>query len=217
MRPTSYLIRTRVDRPLLDGDRLPGRVAALGVLACARVPRDRHSQTRRPRWEPWGRQRVAGGRLAHRPAGGSSRLRKGRYSGSACASCLGDEWVGLGPRRAWRRWSAMRFRPSFMEGAARPLRPHSGPGRAWRASTRLSRSASPAECLWRIQRADGWTMALGMLGLLVYLALASSHPGLYVVWAGNAGIMMWKHRGDLRDPVRLRVPGHASGTPRPGD
>lgn len=58
---------------------------------------------------------------------------------------------------------------------------------------------------WRIQRADGWTMAFGLGGLLVYLALSTCHPGLYVVWAGNAVIMMWKHRRDLRGPVGVRT------------
>lgn len=57
---------------------------------------------------------------------------------------------------------------------------------------------------WRIQRSDGLTMALGLLGLLLYLAFTAGHPSLYVVWTGNASIMLWKHRRDLRQPVVLR-------------
>lgn len=57
---------------------------------------------------------------------------------------------------------------------------------------------------WRVQKSDGWTMASGLLGLLVYLAFAASDPSLYVVWVGNASIMMWKHRRDLGQPMQLR-------------
>ncbi len=57
---------------------------------------------------------------------------------------------------------------------------------------------------WRLQRGDGWTMIWGMVGLLAYLAIRTPQAPLMMVWTVNAAVISWKHRHDLRDPMRLR-------------
>lgn len=55
--------------------------------------------------------------------------------------------------------------------------------------------------LWRLQRADGWTMVWGMVGLLAFLLSSRAEAPLLGVWALNAALIGWKHRRDLRDPM----------------
>lgn len=57
---------------------------------------------------------------------------------------------------------------------------------------------------WTVQRADGWTMVWGLLGLLAYLVLRDPQPPLFVVWGANAALILWTHRRDLREPMRWR-------------
>ncbi len=55
-----------------------------------------------------------------------------------------------------------------------------------------------------LNRTDAWSAISGLVALLVYL-LASGAPGpLLAVWAGNFGLVLWKHRHDLRTPPRAR-------------
>lgn len=49
---------------------------------------------------------------------------------------------------------------------------------------------------------DGWAVVLAMISLLAFLWFTQAGPVLLAVWAGNAAILAWKHRGDLR-----RLPG----------
>jgi glycerol-3-phosphate acyltransferase PlsY len=55
-----------------------------------------------------------------------------------------------------------------------------------------------------INTADAWSVMLGMLVLLGSLLLKQVPTTFLVVWAGNLGILVWKHRHDLRAPFRLR-------------
>jgi glycerol-3-phosphate acyltransferase PlsY len=55
-----------------------------------------------------------------------------------------------------------------------------------------------------INAADAWSVMVGMLGLLTSLLLQQAALPLLVAWAGNLAVLIWKHRRDLRTPVRLR-------------
>jgi glycerol-3-phosphate acyltransferase PlsY len=55
-----------------------------------------------------------------------------------------------------------------------------------------------------VQTADAWSVVLGMLGTLAHLLLRRSPPFILAIWAGNMLILVWKHRHDLREPVRPR-------------
>ncbi len=66
--------------------------------------------------------------------------------------------------------------------------------------------------LWRLQRADGWTMVWGMVGLLAFLLLRAPEAPLFAIWTVNAGLIAWRHRHDLHEPMRLR----SWGQPRTG-
>jgi glycerol-3-phosphate acyltransferase PlsY len=48
-----------------------------------------------------------------------------------------------------------------------------------------------------------WAMMFGMLGLLVYLFVSHSPPEFLAIWVGNLLILIWKHRHELRQPIRL--------------
>jgi len=54
------------------------------------------------------------------------------------------------------------------------------------------------------QKNNGWTVIIGLLGLLAYLLV--SHPDSFTlsIWAGNAAVVSWKHLADLREPMRVR-------------
>ena len=58
---------------------------------------------------------------------------------------------------------------------------------------------------WALQKADGWTTVLGLCGLVTYLLVFAPHPYLVAIWAVDAAVVTWKHRWDLREPVRLRA------------
>jgi glycerol-3-phosphate acyltransferase PlsY len=55
-----------------------------------------------------------------------------------------------------------------------------------------------------VQTADAWSVMLGMAGILVHLLLRHSPPFILAIWAGNVLLLVWKHRHDLRQPIRLR-------------
>ncbi len=52
--------------------------------------------------------------------------------------------------------------------------------------------------------ADSWSVMLGMTGVLAHLLLRGHAPVLQSVCAGNMLILAWKHRADLRRPLRFR-------------
>lgn len=65
---------------------------------------------------------------------------------------------------------------------------------------------------WRLQKADGWATVAGLVGLLAYLMIFAPAAYLLAVWTLNAGVIIWKSRRDLREPVQLRAlwsPGRA--------
>ena len=53
-------------------------------------------------------------------------------------------------------------------------------------------------------RPEAWAVVLGMLGLLVHLVLRGIAPALFVIWTGNAAILLWKYREELRRPPSPR-------------
>ena len=55
-----------------------------------------------------------------------------------------------------------------------------------------------------IQRNAGWSVALGLAGILGYLLIRHRDPVLLAVWAGNALLLVWRHRLDLASPPVLR-------------
>ena len=55
-----------------------------------------------------------------------------------------------------------------------------------------------------LNSADAWSLMLGMLALLVSLLLQQASSPFLAVWAGNLAVLIWKHRHDLRTPVRPR-------------
>ena len=58
---------------------------------------------------------------------------------------------------------------------------------------------------WAFLRADGWVTVFGLLALLAYVLVFALSPFLLVIWVVNAGIVTWKHRRELREPLRLRA------------
>ncbi|MGQ9600355.1 MAG: glycerol-3-phosphate acyltransferase [Anaerolineae bacterium] len=55
-----------------------------------------------------------------------------------------------------------------------------------------------------LQSNDGWSVLLGMLSLGGYWGLRQAEPWILVVWGGDTLILAWKHRHELRQPIRLR-------------
>ncbi len=55
-----------------------------------------------------------------------------------------------------------------------------------------------------IQSVGAWAVVLGMLGFLAYLLLRQADAFTLAIWGGNILILLWKHRRDLRQPIRLR-------------
>ncbi len=57
---------------------------------------------------------------------------------------------------------------------------------------------------WAFLKADGWVLAFGLLSLLVYILLFAPAAYLVVIWLVNAGVVLWKSRRDLKEPLQLR-------------
>lgn len=55
-----------------------------------------------------------------------------------------------------------------------------------------------------LQTVDAWSVILGMLGFLAWLLLRQADPVILVIWGGNMLVLVWKHRRDLHQPLRLR-------------
>lgn len=59
---------------------------------------------------------------------------------------------------------------------------------------------------WRsVLTVDGWAVLAAMLCLLPLLVLLGD-PILFVVWAGNTTLLVWKHRADLACRPHMRRP-----------
>lgn len=54
------------------------------------------------------------------------------------------------------------------------------------------------------QSVDAWNAILAMLGLGAYLVARQVDAFLLTIWLGNFALLFWKHRGALREPLRLR-------------
>ncbi len=52
---------------------------------------------------------------------------------------------------------------------------------------------------------NAWAVMAGLVGLLAYLLYRQAGSPLLAVWAGNALILAWKHRHDLRRRVHLKA------------
>lgn len=55
------------------------------------------------------------------------------------------------------------------------------------------------------QSNDGWAALLGMLAFLGVLLVLGAGLPLVSVWAGNTLVLAWKHRLELRQPLRPRA------------
>jgi glycerol-3-phosphate acyltransferase PlsY len=55
------------------------------------------------------------------------------------------------------------------------------------------------------QTANAWSVVLGMLGLGAHLALRGFEAPVLAIWIGNLAILLWKHRRELREPIRPRA------------
>jgi glycerol-3-phosphate acyltransferase PlsY len=47
-----------------------------------------------------------------------------------------------------------------------------------------------------------WAVMTGMAGLLLYLLVQPEPAALVLTWVGNFAILAWKHRAELRAPIR---------------
>ena len=56
-----------------------------------------------------------------------------------------------------------------------------------------------------VQTANAWSVILGMLGLGVHLALRGFEASVLAIWIVNLAILLWKHKHDLREPIRPRA------------
>ena len=48
-------------------------------------------------------------------------------------------------------------------------------------------------------------MVAGLLGLLAYLVIFALAAHLFGLWALDSGVLIWKCRRDLREPMQLRA------------
>lgn len=54
------------------------------------------------------------------------------------------------------------------------------------------------------QSVDAWNAILAMLGLSAYLVARQVDAFLLAIWLGNFALLLWTHRGALRQPLHLR-------------
>jgi glycerol-3-phosphate acyltransferase PlsY len=55
-----------------------------------------------------------------------------------------------------------------------------------------------------VQSNDGWAALLGMMGFLGFLLVQGAGLPLLFAWGGNTLVLAWKHRRELRQPIRPR-------------
>jgi len=58
-------------------------------------------------------------------------------------------------------------------------------------------------CIFLIEN-SGWAVMLSMLGVLGHLLVNHPDPLFFLIWIGNAILLGWAHRADLRTRPRLR-------------
>lgn len=63
---------------------------------------------------------------------------------------------------------------------------------------------------------NAWSVMIGMLGLGGYLWLSQAAPNLWAIWGLNLAILLWKHRTELRQPVRVKIRAGSRRTQAPG-
>lgn len=57
---------------------------------------------------------------------------------------------------------------------------------------------------WALLQADALATVLGFLALLAYLLLFALQPALLLIWLIDGGLVVWKHRRELRTTPRWR-------------
>jgi glycerol-3-phosphate acyltransferase PlsY len=66
-----------------------------------------------------------------------------------------------------------------------------------------------------VQSNDGWAALLGMVAFLGFLLVQGPGLPLLFAWGGNTLVLAWKHRRELRQPIRARPwVGKLLGRPR---
>jgi glycerol-3-phosphate acyltransferase PlsY len=55
-----------------------------------------------------------------------------------------------------------------------------------------------------VQSNPGWAVVTGLAGIGGYLLLFQPDPVLLIIWTGNALLLLWRHRDDLRQPPAWR-------------
>ena len=65
---------------------------------------------------------------------------------------------------------------------------------------------------WALLEADAWAVLIGMSGLLAFVIVVSPSAPLLVLWALTGGVLAWKHRQELRRPIRRRSARTAGGS-----
>jgi len=55
-----------------------------------------------------------------------------------------------------------------------------------------------------VQNNDGWAALLGMVAFLGFLLVQGAGLPLLLAWGGNTLVLAWKHRRELRQPIRPR-------------
>jgi glycerol-3-phosphate acyltransferase PlsY len=57
---------------------------------------------------------------------------------------------------------------------------------------------------YKLLRVSGWAVMAALLMLLIFLLITHASPPELAAWVGTVAILAWTHRGDLRQPPRLR-------------
>lgn len=56
-----------------------------------------------------------------------------------------------------------------------------------------------------IQKIDAWSVIISMMGLLIFLFLRRYDSPILIIWLGNMLILIWKHRQDLKEGIKLKI------------
>lgn len=67
--------------------------------------------------------------------------------------------------------------------------------------------------LHKVQSNAGWSVVGAWLVTLAFLLVIAASLPLLVAWAATAGLLLWTHRGDLRQTPQLRLASGPGGKP----